>query len=197
LERRLNMANTESTMKTMLITLTAITLISAASLAYINQITKAPIEKASITKKMTAISEVIPGFDNNPLENVISIDKKGEKVQVYTAQKSGITIGYAIESFSKNGYSGTIKIMVGIDTTGRIIKALVTEHKETPGLGDKLDKKKSKFVLQFEGKKLGEFKIMVKKDKGDVDAITASTISSRAFCEALNLAVEVYGEVKK
>ena len=78
--------------------------------------------------------------------------------------------------------------MVGLLADGSISNTAVLAHKETPGLGDKMDIAKSDFPAQFIGKNPAEFKLSVTKDGGDVDAITAATISSRAFCDAVERA---------
>jgi electron transport complex protein RnfG len=110
-------------------------------------------------------------------------------------------IGTAVETFTKKGFSGYIKIMVGLLPDGRINDIVVLEHKETPGLGDKMEKKKSlnkktglSWSSQFMGKDPGMFNLTVKKDGGDVDAITASTITSRAYCDAILRAINAYKE---
>ena len=90
------------------------------------------------------------------------------------------------------GFSGKIELMVGFLDDGTIENTAVLMHKETPGLGDKMDQKKSDFSLQFIGKNPVDFKLKVKKDGGDVDAITAATISSRAFCDAVQRAYDVF-----
>ncbi len=82
--------------------------------------------------------------------------------------------------------------MVGMLDDGSISNTAVLSHKETPGLGDKMDIKKSDFPKQFEGKSPESFKLKVSKDGGDVDAITAATISSRAFCDAVKRATDTY-----
>ena len=84
--------------------------------------------------------------------------------------------------------------MVGVLPDGSINKVAVVSHKETPGLGDKMDSKKSNFSIQFEGKNPETFKLKVKKDGGDVDAITASTITSRAYCDAVERAFKALKE---
>ena len=84
--------------------------------------------------------------------------------------------------------------MVGFLPDGTIHNISVLEHKETPGLGDKMTKAKSDWSVQFNGKDPSDFKLMVTKDGGDVDAITASTISSRAFCDAVDRAYKAYME---
>ncbi len=84
--------------------------------------------------------------------------------------------------------------MVGFVDGDVISGTSVLEHKETPGLGDKMDKKKADWSDQFAGKNLTEYTLKVTKDRGDVDAITAATITSRAFCDATQRA---YDELKK
>ena len=101
-------------------------------------------------------------------------------------------VGTAVATYTDIGFSGRFKIMVGFSPDGKIINTAVLEHKETPGLGTKLDSKKSDFPLQFKGKNPADFKLKVKKDGGDVDAITAATISSRAFCDALQRAYDTF-----
>jgi len=103
-------------------------------------------------------------------------------------------VGVAVKTFSDAGFGGRITIMVGFKPDGTITKTAVLGHKETPGLGDKMTKKKSTWSNQFSDKNPTDFKLKVKKAGGDVDAITASTISSRAFCGAVDLA---FTEFKK
>ena len=103
-------------------------------------------------------------------------------------------MGYAIESYSKNGFSGLIRIIVGFDTDGKVLNFSVLEHNETPGLGSKMqewfstDKNQQSII----GRDMTKGTLMLTKDGGDVDAITASTISSRAFLEAINLAYSIH-----
>ena len=105
---------------------------------------------------------------------------------MYIATKGNDTVGYALETYTDKGFSGHFTVMVGFNTKGEIVNTNVLEHKETPGLGSKMTD--DKFKSQFNGKDPEKFKLMVKKDQGDVDAITASTITSRAFCDALTRA---------
>jgi len=104
----------------------------------------------------------------------------------------GELVGTAVETFTKIGFSGVIKVMVGLLPDGTINDVTVLKHAETPGLGDKMEKKKSDWSLQFRGKDPRAFKLTVTKDGGDVDVITASTISSRAFCDAVSRAYSSY-----
>jgi len=98
----------------------------------------------------------------------------------------------AIETFTNQGFGGTIKLIVGLLANGKIYDIAVIEHVETPGLGDKIEKKKSGFSKQFQKKDPSGYKMIVKNDGGDVDAITAATISSRAYCDAVGRAYKAF-----
>lgn len=133
-----------------------------------------------------AIKKVVPAFDNNPLKAVRKVPTDGDTLYFYTAKKGNDTVGYAIETFSNKGFGGKIRLMTGFLPNGTINKTTVLEMKETPGLGDKAQK--TDWSKQFDGKNPATFKLSVKKDGGDVDAITASTITSRAYCDAVQRA---------
>lgn len=183
------MAKRESNLINMVLTLLVITFISGGVLGYIYDLTKAPIAKAKLAKKVEAIKGVLPEFDNNPNEQVktVEIDEK-TALEIYPATKDTKGVGTAVKTFSKNGFSGLVWLMVGFEPDGTIHNIEVLEHQETPGLGTKMAT--PKFKDQFKGKNPKDFKLQVKKDGGDVDAITAATISSRAFCDAVQRAYE-------
>ncbi len=186
------MAKTESTFKNMVLVLTGISLVASAALAVVYNVTKNPIEQVKLANKNTSIQEVLPAFDNQPFAESYKIASDGDSLSCYPGTKDGQLIGTAIETYTEKGFGGKIKVMVGILPDGTINSCKVMEHKETPGLGDKMDKTKSDFSVQFDKKNLGQFKARVKKDGGDVDAITAATISSRAFCDAIQRAYNAY-----
>lgn len=189
------MAKKESNLRNMLFALLLITLVASASLGGIYQLTKEPIAAAKLEKKNNAIKQVIPEFDNSPTSEVYKEAVNGDTIYFYPGRKGEELVGTAVETFSMLGFSGEIKVMVGFLPDGTINDVAVLEHEETPGLGDKMERKKSDWSLQFQGKDPGDFRLMVKKDGGDVDAITASTISSRAFCDALSKAYEKYKSI--
>lgn len=179
------MAKVESNFKNMTATLLVITLVASAALGLVYQSTKEPIALAQQAKINNAIKAVLPEFDNQPGTEAYSVAVEGGELTFYPATKEGQPVGTAVKTYSNNGFAGRIELMVGFLPDGTINKIAVIAHKETPGLGDKMDPKKSNFSLQFEGKNPETFKLKVKKDGGDVDAITASTISSRAYCDAV------------
>ena len=188
------MAKKESTLANMVIALVAVTFAASTSLGFVYQLTKEPIAAARLAKKMNAIQNVLPEFNNEPNMEVYKIPDDGDTLYLFPARIDGGLVGTAIESYTNQGFSGEIKIMVGFLPDGSIYDVAVLEHKETPGLGDKMERRKSDWGLQFKGKNPRNFNVSVTKDGGDVDAITASTISSRAFCDALNRAYNAYME---
>lgn len=188
------MAKKESSFVNMVLTLFIITAIAALALGGVYNVTKGPIALAKKLKIETAIGEVLPEFDSIVTTMVLP-DGGKDSLTFYKATKGGEAVGTAIRTYTDKGYSGRFWIMVGFVNGDEISGTSVLEHKETPGLGDKMDKNKSKkFPDQFVGKNLTEYNLKVTKDRGDVDAITAATITSRAFCDATQRA---YDELKK
>jgi len=190
------MSKKESNLKNMLLALFAITLIASASLGGIYQLTKEPIEAARLEKKNNAIRQVIPEFENTPTAETYKKAVDGDTLYFYPGRKDGELVGTAVESFSNQGFSGEIRIMVGILPGGIIDDVAVLYHEETPGLGDKMQRNKSDWGMQFQDVDPESFDLQVKKDGGDVDAITAATISSRAFCDAVKRAYEAYVNIE-
>jgi electron transport complex protein RnfG len=191
------MAKKESTFGNMVTTLFMVTLLASAALAFVYEATKGPIEEAKRLKKMNAIGEVIPEFDNDPGSEMKKLGIGRDTLYFYRAWSEGKVNGIAVESFTYSGFSGLIRVMVGFLPDGTIYGTSVLEHAETPGLGDKMIKAKSfdkttglSWSSQFEGKDPRNFTLKVKKDDGDVDAITAATITSRAFCDAVQRAYD-------
>lgn len=180
----------------MFLSLSLICLTVAVLLAQVNKMTAKPIADAKAMKLQNAISEVVPEFDNDPTaEAFVMPAGQGDSLLVYPAKKGDEIVGYALNSFSNNGFSGNIQIMVGFDMEHKIVNYSVLQHAETPGLGSKMSEwfrdaaKPSQSVI---GRDLSKGALAVSKDGGDVDAITASTITSRAFLEAVNRAYAAY-----
>jgi len=179
------MAKKESTLKNMLIALMVITIVSGGVLGFIYGLTKPAIDKVEENKNIKAINEV--------LKTDVTIATTEAKViedltynLAYDAD--GNFIGAAVKTYSMNGFGGKIELMVGMLQNGIINKVSVLSQAETPGLGANMVN--DKFKGQFDGKDPQTFTLKVKKDGGDVDAITAATISSRAVSEAIQRAVD-------
>ncbi len=193
------MAKTESTLKNMVLTLLVITGIAGVSLGFVHSVTKEPIALAKQAKQQKAITKVVPAFDNIPGEEAINLKSKtGADIKVFPAKKAGELVGIAVETVSNKGFGGEVKIMVGFQPDGTIIDYMALEHKETPGLGTKMDvwfktDKKNQSII---GKHPEKNNLTVSKDGGEVDAITAATISSRAFLDALHIAWDTYKDTQ-
>jgi electron transport complex protein RnfG len=179
------MSKKESSFFNLVLTLFIIAAVAAILLALVNKITQGPIKLAQEQKEKDALLEVLPSFTDLQTIYIPNIDGN-DSLKVYQAISDGKIIGYGVNTYTMQGFNGRIEIMVGFDTTFTIVNTSVINHSETPGLGEKISN--PEFRNQFIGKNPENFKLQVKKDKGDVDAITASTISSRAFCDAIDRA---------
>jgi len=187
------MAKLESSLKNMVLSLTLISLVASAALGFANDLTKKPIEQQKNAKNVNAIKQVVPEFNNNPAaEMFMLMTEEGDSLEIYPAKNGEQIVGYAVKSFTNKGFSGFVSMMVGFKPDGTIVNINVLEQKETPGLGAKMTE--PEFKDQFMDKNPVSFKLKVKKDDGEVQAITAATISSRAFCDGVERA---YSTLKK
>lgn len=180
----------KSSLVNMVLSLGTITVVAAAALAGVYTATEEPIAQAKAEKQKSAIGQVLPEiqFNNNPAEEAAQITVDGETVTVFPARQDGELVGMAVESHDTNGFSGLITVMYGFSPTGDITGFAVMQHAETPGLGSKMDEWFSNPAHSIVGLNAATSNLTVSKDGGDVDAITAATISSRAFLRALTLA---------
>lgn len=187
------MAKKESTFTSMVLTLVIITTIASFVLATVYNLTAEPIAKSRQAKRTNAIREVLPDFDSLRTENHLPLNGD-DSLEFNFAYQGEELVGIAISTYTNKGYSGEIRAMVGLQPNGTIIDVVALQHAETPGLGDKIEKNKSDWSNQFQGKNPENFDLKVKKDNGDVDAITAATITSRAYCDAISRAYNTYTE---
>ena len=187
----------KSTLVNMTAVLFGITLVASAGVGAVNMITAEPIAQAEQAAKVEALKVVLPPFDQTVPE-ALTIDDM--PITVYTATKGGQVAGYAVESMTKNGFGGAINMMVGFTPEGEVVNVNVLEQTETPGLGTKMADEGNVLLASVKGrklesKKLVDGKLAVTKDGGDVDALTAATISSRAYVDAINRAWMAYKSV--
>ena len=178
----------ESSLFNMVLTLLVITAISATSLGFMYELTKEPKAAAEKLKQNFAIMAVLPQFDNNPSDESFEIESfdGGENLTCYPATKNNELVGIAVQTWTMKGFSGLIRLMVGFDRSGNIFNISVLEHQETPGLGTKMAD--AGFKDQYINKNPGTNNLKVRKDGGEIDGITAATISSRAFSDAVERA---------
>lgn len=180
----------KSNLTNMALVLTGTCLVCSAILAGAYAITKEPIDAASAAKTDRAVGQVLPPFDETSYE---AVDMDGKTYHYYKAVKDGAPVGYAVES-TTIGFGGNLALMVGVTADGVVYNTSVLSHSETPGLGAKCTSDQ-KFMDQWKGFDPSARILSVKKDGGDVDAITASTITSRAYTQAVANAIAVYKEI--
>lgn len=189
------MAKRESTFINMVVTLLLVAGIAAAALGYVYDLTKEPIEAAKLKAQAEAIKQVLPEYDELGNSFKTLAEEDGDSLEFFPAFKGGELVGTAIKTYTKKGFNGFISVMAGVDNSGNFFGYSILEHNETPGLGSKMGvwfnntEKQNQSVI---GKNPKTSKFIVSKDGGDIDAITASTISSRAFLEALVRAYNSY-----
>lgn len=184
--------DSQSTFWNMVTVLTTIAVLSAFILAFVEQLTREPIQKAKDQRELEAIAEVVGEFDNDPFAEQMSIvtpDKK-YKLKLYPARKNGSISGFAVKTYSNAGYGGRIELIVGFYIDGSVKTFKITKHNETPGLGSKADE--PRFKKQFDGFNPNKHKFKVRQDGGEIDGITAATITSRAVIDAIQHAVDAY-----
>ena len=179
------------------VSLGIIAMITSAALAFGNHATHTDILKAEERDLQASLAQVLPeGFaDNDLLKDTLKIaGADGLPVTIYRARKAKKVTG-AVFQVSGRGYAGEIVILIGIDNTGRMLGARVIKHIETPGLGDKIEVAKSRWILDFDGKSLGSppaDKWAVKKDGGAFDQFAGATITPRAVMKAVKGGLEFY-----
>ena len=184
----------QSTFKNMSLCLLVICLVCSGLLAGVYALTKEPIDAAAKAKNEAAIMEVLPAGAVT-IEEERTVDFDGASYTYNLAyDQQGNTVGCAV-NVSPVGFGGPIVIKVGFDANGVICNTKVLSQAETPGLGAKCVE--PAFSEQFKGWNPSARKLAVKKDGGDVDAITASTITSRAYADGLALAVNVFEAIAK
>lgn len=170
-----------------IIILTIVGILSASLLAVVEDLTREPIAVAKEQMKRKAIQQIFP-FTFDSLNTVAT-----EQTTFYEAYNQDNALeGIAVETSTEEGYSGLIEILLGVSPDQKILGYKVLFHRETPGLGDKIDK--PKFKEQFKGRTLENTNWKVKKDGGDIDELTAATISSEAVANAVVKGLEFIKE---
>ncbi len=180
----------------LVVVLTLVCLIAALALAGVDRITKGPRLEQKRLAHLKAIKSVLPPFDNDPLKD----KKEIEGMAFYLGKREGAITGVAFSSKGE-GYSGFITIIMGVSPRDDSITGIeILEHSETPGLGANIEKEE--FKNQFKEKSLANSKLVagklaVKKDKGDITALTGATISSRGVTEAVDKGLKVFLKYKE
>jgi Na+-translocating ferredoxin:NAD+ oxidoreductase subunit G len=170
-------------------------------LAITDQLTVEDIGARAIEDRQNSLSQVIPDevHDNNLVSDTITMtNAHGKEMTVFRARKAGKVTGVAYEIFG-TGYAGEMKLMMGIDAEGKLLGVRVLAHKETPGLGDKIEVKKGDWILRFTGLSLGNpvpERWKVKKDGGEFDQFAGATITPRGVVKAIHGGLEFFAANK-
>ncbi|MDQ6999345.1 MAG: RnfABCDGE type electron transport complex subunit G [Mariprofundus sp.] len=181
----------------MVIALFVVAAIAAILLGLTDMITREPIAAAQKAALHKALQQVLPQHSNDPQGDKIVLDTDGSLLDIYPAMdKTGSITALAWEVIAPDGYSGSIRILVGVRPDGRIYAIRVTDHKETPGLGDGIVKNHS-WLASFMDQSLSSKKWKVKKDGGDFDQFTGATISPRAVVKAVKGALVFFNSHKQ
>ena len=185
----------KSSLKNMVVVLFSITLIASLCVGLVNKITFEPIEKAKAENIQKALKNVLPEFDASE-EEAMTVDEL--PVKVHTAKQGEQVVGYAVETMTTKGFSGEFRLMVGFRASGEVYNINVLEHSETPGLGSKMGDEDNSLLVSFKDKNPANMKqpLAVVKDGGDVQALTAATISSRAYVDAVVRAYNAVQQIK-
>lgn len=189
------MKKLESTWYNMACVLTGISLVAGVALASVNKMTKDTIQELNDKREQAAIAQVLGGGDVK-VQKVDTVVVSDNNYIVMNAGQKGVAVK-AVDPQNAS-FGGGLTIMVGISPAGEVLGYNVLETHETPGLG-------AKAALWFQkgekgdiiGRNLTEKELVVSKDGGDVDAITASTITSRAFLRAVNAAYQAYSQTQQ
>lgn len=184
------------TMRKYGMTLTLFAAASTGMTAAIHQLTKSTIADQAVQQQKTLFGQVLPAdIYNNALQSscyIVDAPELGKgKHKVYIARKDDTPVAAVIEATAPDGYSGVIQLLVGADFNGTVLGTRVTEHHETPGLGDKIELRISDWITHFAGKKIAgasDTHWAVKKDGGDFDQFTGATITPRAVVNAVKRA---------
>ncbi|MGP9800744.1 electron transport complex subunit RsxG [Rheinheimera sp. NSM] len=173
--------------------------VCVAILSLVNQQTAPRISEQRLAAKLTILSEVLPGVDagQSLLQDCLQVTDeqllgKAGAQTLYRWRQDGELSAYIIETTAPDGYSGNIDLIVALTPDGTVLGSRVLEHKETPGLGDKIEARRSPWIFSFSGKVVTDDnagKWAVRKDGGDFDQFTGATITPRAVVNAVRNAV--------
>lgn len=184
------------------LTLLVFAVVAAGLLAGTHGLTRETIEATERAARQAFISQTLPagGFDNDliadarplPADPLLGLKRPG---QAYLAKKAGMPVAVVLEVIAPDGYSGEIRLLVGVLADGSVSGVRVTEHRETPGLGDYIDKARGDWIDQFAGKSLANPPAVawrVHKDGGRFDYLAGATITPRAVVKAVRKALEYF-----
>jgi Na+-translocating ferredoxin:NAD+ oxidoreductase subunit G len=177
------------------ILLGGVALLTSAALAFASRATEADIKAAEAADLKQSLAQVLPGeYENDLLKDTVTLPGSRGDVLVYRGRRAG-KVEAVVYRVIGNGYAGNIVCVMGVSREGKILGVRVINHKETPGLGDKIEPAKGKWIFDFEGKWLGDppaDKWAVKKDGGVFDQFAGATITPRGVVNAVKGGLEFF-----
>lgn len=186
------------------IALGLIALLGTALLAWVNAVTKPRIAEQERRQLLAQLEQVVPAdrFDNAMHEDYILVSDAmafpgGQRTQVFRARQQGVPVAVAMKFYALDGYNGRIDLIVGILADGQVSGVRVLQHRETPGLGDGIELRRSDWILSFNGRSLDNTAPggwTVQRDGGDFDQFTGATITPRAVVRAVHRALEYFAD---
>lgn len=181
--------------------LAAVALLASGLLVGVHALTRERIDAAQRREQMQALAIVLPPglYDNDPLRDHVRVVAPAwlgtdAHMLVRRARRGGHATAMVLEAIAPEGYGGPISLLIGVDRTGRVTGVRVTAHRETPGLGDAIDIRRSGWIRRFEGRALGDpadAGWAVKSDGGDFDQFAGATLTPRAVVSAVHRALEL------
>jgi len=184
--------------------LALIGLAAALLLAGLNELTRDPIEQARAERAQETLSQVLPPerYDNLLTRDRVRlrIDGMDEPAQVYRARLDGEPSAAVIDMTTSRGYSGDIRLLIAVNVTGEVLSVRVLEHRETPGLGDRIEIRRSDWIEQFNGRSVGDpTRADWASDQrgGEFDTLTSATITSTAVIDAVARSLEAYAYARE
>ncbi len=184
-----------------LIYLGCLGLAAATLLSGVNELTRERIQQANDARAEATLAAMLPqiSFNNDLLTDTIALDLPGldQPAQVYRARQDGQPVAAVFDLTTPHGYSGDIRLLVSINTQSQIILTRVLSHRETPGLGDKIEIERSDWINSFTGESLDRTpskQWAPDRRGGDFDTLTSATITSAAVIDAVQAALQAFLE---
>lgn len=179
--------------------LVAASVCTVGLVSVVHDLARPTIEASERARRVAQLAEVLgpARYDNDLLGDVVAVRDRellgtDEPVPVYRARLGGRPVAALLVAVAPDGYSGAIRLLIAVDTQGRLLGVRVLSHRETPGLGDAIDVRKSRWIESFTGRSLGdpaEARWKVRKDGGEFDQFTGATVTPRAVVHAVRNAL--------
>jgi electron transport complex protein RnfG len=177
----------------------SVVLLTSGALALASRTTEADIQAAAARDLKQSLAQVLPGqYDNELLKDTVTVAAPDGETTVYRARRAGKVEAVVFQTVGR-GYAGAIVCVMGVARDGTLLGVRVLSHKETPGLGDKIEPAKSRWIYEFKGQSLGNppaDKWAVKKDGGVFDQFSGATITPRGVVRAVKGGLELFAREK-